>query len=978
MPRCTQGDTAKSRRLFRATRRHYDRRRERVRLLQEMCAKDIASVDSDFYLRLRESKLWLEDRQLRSNHNFFNELGFTDHEYYKRFPTIYHLRKHLIQSEEKEDIRLIYLALHHIVKYRGNFLYEGQNFEVLGNEQLKKAWIDLLFMVKDRLEDERIDLLVEMILSEIEISSLTKSQKVERILEVLSFDKEYKNFFTNILKAITGQKANFGHIFGDENPALVKSITLTEEDTVEEYMEQLDDEQIELLELLKTVYSGMILKDIIKGNNVRYLSDAKVLAYEKHRLDLKKLKILYKGMGDNLYKEMFKRKTSKRNVKEKTYSSYSLGDKWCNQPDLYSRIKKELLILKNPDFSEIVSECLADIDSETFLPRATSKANGVIPYQIHLNELQKIIQNQGRFYETLRVNKEKIEQLVTFRIPYFVGPLTDTSKSQFAWMVRSKPNEKIYPWNFDEVVDKESSAEQFILRMTGNCTYLPGEKVIPKKSLLYSEYEVLNEIKQIKANGNFLPLAEKKAIYRDLFLEHKNVTATKLLDYLIREWHYSSDTILTGFQKEDSFASSLTSQIDFAKIFGEVNMSNKGVIETLILWITLFSDKEILKSKVMKNYPFISGKQLDQILKLRYSGWSRLSRKLLEGLSIINEKGYRQTIIDTMRNSNSNFMQVISNKELGFNKLIESEVQSYVKLNTDNFVDDLVTSPKTKRSIKQSLLVVEEIVHIMGKHPNRISLEFAKQEGQKKRTKSRYNQIEDKYKEFIRSNDIQELMSELKTRKDSLSDKKLVLYFEQHGKCLYSGKRLNIETLSQDCEVDHIIPQSYIKDDSFENLALVLKGENQKKSDQMLIHPEIIRKQNNWWQELKRMGHIGDKKYKNLTRPSFSENELKGFINRQLVETRQIIKHVANLYRIMYPDTVVHEIKSDLIHNLRNQFGYVKVREVNDFHHAHDAFLTSVMSHHIVSCYPKLTDEFDYTSYIKFASDRPSPYNGVK
>ena len=53
---------------------------------------------------------------------------------------------------------------------------------------------------------------------------------------------------------------------------------------------------------------------------------------------------------------------------------------------------------------------------------------------------------------------------------------------------------KIYPWNFENVIDVEQSAENFIRRMTNKCTYLIGEDVLPKDSLLYSKFMVLNEL----------------------------------------------------------------------------------------------------------------------------------------------------------------------------------------------------------------------------------------------------------------------------------------------------------------------------------------------------------------------------------------------------------------------------------------------------------------------------------------------------
>ncbi|MDQ9757363.1 CRISPR-associated endonuclease Cas9 REC1/REC2 domain-containing protein, partial [Acinetobacter baumannii] len=71
----------------------------------------------------------------------------------------------------------------------------------------------------------------------------------------------------------------------------------------------------------------------------------------------------------------------------------------------------------------------------TFMPKQIDKRNGVLPYQLHQEELRKIIANAERYYNFLNekdsngyVTKEKIEKLLTFRIPYYVGPLNDKHK----------------------------------------------------------------------------------------------------------------------------------------------------------------------------------------------------------------------------------------------------------------------------------------------------------------------------------------------------------------------------------------------------------------------------------------------------------------------------------------------------------------------------------------------------------------------
>ncbi|MHB8127033.1 MAG: type II CRISPR RNA-guided endonuclease Cas9 [Desulfitobacteriaceae bacterium] len=212
-------------------------------------------------------------------------------------------------------------------------------------------------------------------------------------------------------------------------------------------------------------------------------------------------------------------------------------------------------------------------------------------------------------------------------------------------------------------------------------------------------------------------------------------------------------------------------------------------------------------------------------------------------------------------------------------------------------------------------------------------------------------------------------LQELKKEKNKLDNRALFLYFIQNGKCMYSGDSLDLNQLHL-YEVDHIIPQSYIKDDSIDNLVLVKKSENQYKSDRMLIKQTIIEKQRNMWLHLYKSNLISKKKYDNLTRGNFDEKELKGFIARQLVETRQITKHVTQLLQTSYPSTKVVAIKAELTSNLRNQYGFYKNRNFNDFHHAHDAYLASMLGRYITLRFPLFEREFNYGEYMRFATNR--------
>ena len=123
-------NTAAERREARSTRRRYERRRERIRLLQGEFSDEILKVDPNFYVRLKETFYKKKDIQNKKHPFSEEEKNIIKKEYLNKYKTIYHLRKDLMETDKKFDIRLVYLAIHHIIKYRGNFLYSNDNFNV--------------------------------------------------------------------------------------------------------------------------------------------------------------------------------------------------------------------------------------------------------------------------------------------------------------------------------------------------------------------------------------------------------------------------------------------------------------------------------------------------------------------------------------------------------------------------------------------------------------------------------------------------------------------------------------------------------------------------------------------------------------------------------------------------------------------------------------------------------------------------------
>ena len=68
---------------------------------------------------------------------------------------------------------------------------------------------------------------------------------------------------------------------------------------------------------------------------------------------------------------------------------------------------------------------------------------------------------------------------------FYLGTCPICKKGLAKLVETRKSDGKITPWNFDNKVDKDASAEKFIRKMTNKCTYLIGEDVLPKHALLY-------------------------------------------------------------------------------------------------------------------------------------------------------------------------------------------------------------------------------------------------------------------------------------------------------------------------------------------------------------------------------------------------------------------------------------------------------------------------------------------------------------
>lgn len=948
----SEAQRAADRRLFRIARRRLQRRAQRLALLRELFAAPVSQIDPEFFLRLQEGALHEEDRSIPQKNNLFNDLGMKDKDYHKKYPTVYHLRHSLMTSSQPFDVRLVYLAIHHILKYRGHFLFGGKLDEVPSLESiLKELSEESSDYFGITLDVSRSEALKQTLTD----STLKMSAKQKKLIELFEAkDSRAKA----VIKAMTGGKVNLSDLFdytADEDAQKIKIEFGTEDfDAKAPEIEELLGLDYYYLDKLKAIYDWAALEKLVPGGIS--LSEAKVKQYEEHSKDLKVLKRLIKRYLPDQYKEVFSDPTQKNNYAAYVGLSMKNGrkvpvEKKCSQVDFNKYLTTLLKNLKAEDRD--LDYIRGKLDTHSLLPKAVSKANATLPNQLHFNELRRILKNAEAYLGFLSEKdaqglsvSDKILQILTFKIPYYVGPLNNRDpKAQNTW-VKRRTQEKITPWNFDRVVDAQASASEFISRMLSECTYLKGETVLPKQSILYARFMVLNELNNLKIQGEPVSLTHKQDIYKDLFLSRHRVTRKGLIDYLASKGIKVSPEDITGI--DGDFKASMKPLLEMKALLGA--QYDEGKAEEIIRLSTIFGDdKAMLKSRLNSAF----GGQLpqefiDHAAKKRFRDWGRLSGRFLQGIKIADpETGELKTIMNLLWETNKNLMELLS-RDYGFTDAIAAHNSALMEENGFGYqlVKDLYVAPSVKRSIWQSLKIVEEIRKVTGKDPKKLFIEVARGEEKKEIKDSRKKRLTDLYKAC--GEEATELAALLESKEEyELRRDRLYLYFTQLGRCMYTGKPIDINRIfdgSELYDIDHIYPQSKLKDDSLDNRILVTRALNADKEDIYPIAKEIRDQQKGFWHALLDKGLISKRKYDRLVRSTELEpRELLDFINRQLVETRQGTKAVAQILENLLPETKLVYVKAVLVSDFRKKFELLKCREVNDLHHATDAYLNVVV-----------------------------------
>jgi CRISPR-associated endonuclease Csn1 len=575
-----------------------------------------------------------------------------------------------------------------------------------------------------------------------------------------------------------------------------------------------------------------------------------------------------------------------------------------------------------------------------------------------IREYKEIINKQLEYYPELIKVKDEILNTVERKREFWQGPGSEKSRTDYGRFKTEK-----YKLEHGLKNDLEYLYDDLI----GKCSICIGEKTVPVSNYYYEVFNLLNDFinTSIKSIDN---LTKQNAVYLDKNTGYYKLTSDSLntiINYCKQNPNLKYNDIfrdLFGLKKEDligyridknykptfstmnfyrlvkntfeTFNSDWIDDIDEYNNFIRILAISPGIVET----------KNLIE-KYMKHS--FSDKEYELIKEIS----SKLKSKGGLKYGALSEKILKKSINDMM-STNQNFMQV--RRKFDYDK--ESRdyfIKSYketegIYLMDEKFVDDIIASPQVKKSLRQSIKVINSIITEKKAFPDVIAVESTNELNND--SKRKLIEKEQKINESARTSAREYIINNFG---DSyVSEKnitKVMLYNELDGICPYCGKPfkdgLN-SIIKSNIEIEHILPLSKSFNDSYNNKTLSCRSCNSNKSDRspyMWMGPE---KFDEFSERIKKLP-ISEEKKTNFLETNDLDKYNTRFFNRNLRDTSYATSELINQIKI-YNDFLDNKLDGNvkirtlsapgqLTYKIRKNLGIDKDRDAGKFHHAVDA-----------------------------------------
>lgn len=499
------------------------------------------------------------------------------------------------------------------------------------------------------------------------------------------------------------------------------------------------------------------------------------------------------------------------------------------------------------------------------------------------------------------------------------------------------------------------------------CEFEKGRKVCPKSSPVFQEFKIWQMLNNLKIDGMYLDIDAKEMLFKELSIQ-KELSKTDVLRILFSK----SKGHDMNFRKLEGNRTQATLFQAYSRILslsghGEID-SSKGVDAIIEKTAAVFSalgiDTGILTFDSSNSGKDMESEPLYRLWHLIYSytednsktGYDSLVRKLHDEFGFDPEYGKILAAVifedDYGSLSTKAMCRILPHMKEGMEyseacaeagyrhsqrSLTKEEIESReYKDRLDILPKNTLRNPVVEKILNQMINVVNGVIDTYGK-PDEIRVELARE--LKKNAAERQSMTDAINRSTKENKNIEEKLKQdfgmSHVSRNSIIRYKLYMELKDNGfKTLYSNTYIPYEDLfSKRFDIEHIIPQSRLFDDSFANKTLESKDINITKGDMTALDfvtdkygQEGLEEYRSRVEMLFKNNAISKSKYRNLLRTGKDIPE--NFIQRDLRDTQYISKKALEMLGDIVKSVVA--TSGEITARLREDWGLVDVlKELN-------------------------------------------------
>lgn len=543
-------------------------------------------------------------------------------------------------------------------------------------------------------------------------------------------------------------------------------------------------------------------------------------------------------------------------------------------------------------------------------------------HESYRNELIKLLEVQSAFYPKLEEIIDDVLCIYDSKREYYEGPGSYKSPTPYG------------SYQLDE--SGNVIKINLIDKMRGKCTYYPDELRAPKWSYSACLFNLLNDLNNLTIQGVKITELQKQELIRDYVNKGKSVTLPAIAK-------------ICGVKKEDIFGFRIdkSEKPIFTKFEGynELLKIAKSVNEET----TIEGKKQLVDdiSEILTKEKSIDTrvKKLIDDLKLSTSLAKEIAKS--GGFTTYHSLSFKaiNLILEDLLKTSKNQMELFTGAGIKpYNHNFNKGHQLSANLS------DWIVSPVVKRSINETIKVFNALrKYLKVKYGD--DAEFSDVVVELAREKNSQEK-KDLIKKIQKANEEKryKIMELVENRKlTSAEFERISLLLEQDFKCAYSLEPIELSDVFKVglLEVDHIIPLSISLSDAQSNKVLVYQRENQAKGQRSPFQYFSSGKAKITFESFKEYVtknlNFSNAKKRNLLYLGNPIEDVKGFIDRNLVDTRYASRETYNLLKSFFDyhqiNTKVKVINGSATSYFRKRAYLPKNRDETYAHHAQDAMI---------------------------------------